>query len=169
MPAERSPLLPFHALPEISDPSAIDHDPSSEPAFLNPARDTNQLILVVDIRYHVRHQVHQSSFFWVVTRGTRYSANVSAIELSPNAQTPADHTSNKEVIQKKVMDCPISNHDPINEKRVRAVRFRCDVEDWLLTCIGDLEKERDGHAYTELVERRPTPRGSSSKNSTHHP
>jgi hypothetical protein len=31
---------------------------------------------------------------------------------SPAAQIPADHTSKREAMQKKVIDCPISNHEP---------------------------------------------------------
>lgn len=40
---------------------------------------------------------------------------------SPRAQIPADHTSSSELIQKKLIVCPISNHDPI-ERDVRATR-----------------------------------------------
>ena len=59
------------------------------------------------------HRAHQSSFR-ATTPGTRYPTNVPDINLSPNAQIPADHTSNIEVIQKKLIDCPISNHDPVS-------------------------------------------------------
>ena len=49
------------------------------------------------------YRVHQSSFR-AVGREPRYSFNAPAIKLSPKAHIPADHTSNKEVIQKKLID-----------------------------------------------------------------
>ena len=33
---------------------------------------------------------------------------------SPSAQMPADHTSNKELMQKKLIVCPISSHEPVS-------------------------------------------------------
>ena len=32
---------------------------------------------------------------------------------SPTAQIPADQTRSRELMQKKLIDCPISNHEPI--------------------------------------------------------
>ena len=40
---------------------------------------------------------------------------VSAIKYSPAAQIPADHNNNSDVMQKKLIVCPISSHDPVSE------------------------------------------------------
>ena len=39
-------------------------------------------------------------------------AITSAIKCSPSAHIPADHSRSRDVIQKKLMDCPISSHEP---------------------------------------------------------
>ena len=44
-----------------------------------------------------------------------------AISTSPTAQRPADQTNSKELMQKKLIVCPISNHDPVS------VTFRKNV------------------------------------------
>ena len=44
-----------------------------------------------------------------------------AISTSPTAQIPADQTNSKELMQKKLMVCPISSHDPVS------VTFRKNV------------------------------------------
>ncbi len=41
-------------------------------------------------------------------------ANTSAIKYSPAAQMPADQSSKSEAMQKKVIDWPISNHEPVS-------------------------------------------------------
>ena len=41
------------------------------------------------------------------------SMKLPAIRYSPAAQIPADHTNSSEVMQKKLIDCPISSHDPV--------------------------------------------------------
>lgn len=63
---------------------------------------------------HATKSIHHSLFSRTSALSTRYSTNVPAIKLSPNAQIPADQTSNREVIQKKLIDCPISSHDPLS-------------------------------------------------------
>lgn len=37
---------------------------------------------------------------------------VPAMRISPIAHIPADQTSKRELTQKKLIDCPISSHDP---------------------------------------------------------
>ncbi len=37
-----------------------------------------------------------------------------AMSTSPTAQMPADHTSRRELIQKKLIVCPISSHEPVS-------------------------------------------------------
>ena len=36
------------------------------------------------------------------------------MRTSPTAQMPADQTSNSELIQKKLIVCPISSHEPVS-------------------------------------------------------
>jgi len=38
----------------------------------------------------------------------------SDIRYSPATQTPPDHSNSREDTQKKVIDCPISSHDPVS-------------------------------------------------------
>ena len=37
-----------------------------------------------------------------------------AMRTSPTAQMPADQTSNSELMQKKLIVCPISSHEPVS-------------------------------------------------------
>ena len=46
---------------------------------------------------------------------TTRPTKVSAIKYSPAAQIPADHNNNSDVMQKKLIVCPISSHDPVSE------------------------------------------------------
>jgi hypothetical protein len=41
-------------------------------------------------------------------------SSVLTIRNSPAVHMPADQTSKRDVMQKKLIDCPISNHDPVN-------------------------------------------------------
>ena len=79
---------------------------ASSATALTSIRDPSRLISGHHTLKHTfsHGQVHYSPFSRTSTRGTRYSTNTSAIKLSPNAQIPADHTSNREVIQKKLID-----------------------------------------------------------------
>ena len=48
----------------------------------------------------------------------------SAIRYSPAAQIPADHNNNKDVMQKKLIDCPISSQEPVSrtlKKKARVI------------------------------------------------
>lgn len=68
---------------------------------------------------------------------------VSPMRYSPAAQMPADHTNKRDVIQKKLMDCPISNQDPIGRisqrTGVRVVAFH--------TGISHVQKECHRRSY----------------------
>lgn len=68
--------------------------------------------------------------------------NVSPIRYSPIAQMPADHTNKRDVMQKKLIDCPISNQDP-----TARISKRMAVDLALLTGIGHVQKERHRHSY----------------------
>jgi len=68
--------------------------------FLYTLREMSDIIR----RYSKPHRQVLQSSLRTPARGTRHSTSVPAIKLSPNAQIPADHTSNREVIQKKLMD-----------------------------------------------------------------
>lgn len=58
------------------------------------------------------HQHVAHSSLWLSV--DMWNSNVSAMRYSPAVQIPADQTSNREVMQKKLIDCPISNHDPVS-------------------------------------------------------
>lgn len=45
---------------------------------------------------------------------TRIDTAVPPIIISPAAHKPAAKTCSKDVMQKKLIDCPISNQDPTN-------------------------------------------------------
>jgi len=68
---------------------------------------------------------------------------VSAIKASPAAQIPADQTSKSEVMQKKLIDCPISSHEPT--QRVKNMKQTLQPVD--LTGIGNIIKERQSHTW----------------------
>jgi hypothetical protein len=42
----------------------------------------------------------------------RLDAITSAVRYSPRAHIAADHSKSSDVMQKKLIDCPISSHDP---------------------------------------------------------
>jgi hypothetical protein len=46
----------------------------------------------------------------------------SSIKYSPAAQIPADHTSSNDEMQKNVIDCPISSHDPATKRSPSQIR-----------------------------------------------
>jgi len=43
---------------------------------------------------------------------------------------PADHTSKREAMQKKVIDCPISNHEPVSVTLKKNVMVMTSVSVW---------------------------------------
>ena len=43
----------------------------------------------------------------------RLDAITSAVRYSPRAHIPVDHSKSSDVMQKKVIDCPISSHEPL--------------------------------------------------------
>jgi len=46
--------------------------------------------------------------------GTARACKGLAITYSPAAHIPADHTRSREMMQKKLIDWPISSHDPVS-------------------------------------------------------
>ena len=73
---------------------------------------------------------------------------LSAIKNSPAAQIPADQTSNSDVMQKKLIDCPISNQDPCNLIIFETRRMK--ERAWLiLTCVCHIEEKRQCHSWND--------------------
>lgn len=54
-------------------------------------------------------------YYWVLRGGSSgRRASTSAIKYSPAEQIPADQSSRSDAMQKKVIDWPISNHEPVS-------------------------------------------------------
>lgn len=74
-------------------------------------------------------------------------ALVPAKSRSPMAHIPADHTSNSELMQKKLIVCPISSHDPAKQTDFRTSRTQGVAEH--LTSICDFEEEGHCHHFRQ--------------------
>lgn len=62
--------------------------------------------------------------FFLSTETCTSPARTSFIKYSPAAQIPADHKSNMEVMQKKLIDWPISSQEPVSctlKKKVKVI------------------------------------------------
>jgi hypothetical protein len=63
-------------------------------------------------------------YFALLANDNFRAETTSAIRYSPAAQIPADQSSRSDAIQKKVIDWPISNHDPVSctlKKKLRVI------------------------------------------------
>lgn len=70
----------------------------------------------------------------------REARRVLAIRTSPTAHNPADQTNSSDVMQKKLMDWPISNHEPCE----RLAKYG-DFGNLTPACVGHSEEECNGH------------------------
>ena len=74
-----------------------------------------------------------------------------AINHSPSAQIPADHASNREVITKKLILCPISSQEPSLYQRL-LTRIKVGLR-LGHTCIRDITEKRDSHALGKDINK----------------
>ena len=76
---------------------------------------------------HIRLSKETQPFFFsaeTCSPSPTFWGRTSFIKYSPVTHIPADHKSNNEVIQKKLMDWPISNQAPVSftlKKKVRVI------------------------------------------------
>ena len=72
-----------------------------------------------ELRLQLQSRSDYASFRLSRRRGVRAgSASTSAMSASPIAHIPADHTSSSELMQKKLIVCPISSQEPVAEPRL---------------------------------------------------